>query len=124
MVTVDYPCRLGVGEQEAIERLHSTFFRGVSARPVSPYVSDGCTCWSLREQFACPEIPGSAPGLALQKHRRSRETSPERAAKIAVELCLPAEEFHWYKVSKDVGNVRNQGPALITPIEAASEEGK
>jgi|UPI000420594D hypothetical protein len=30
MVTVDYPCRLGAGEQEAIERLHSIVFRGVN----------------------------------------------------------------------------------------------
>lgn len=30
MATVDYPCRLGAGEQEAIERLHSIVFRGVN----------------------------------------------------------------------------------------------
>lgn len=36
----------------------------------------------------------------------------------------PAEEFHGYKVSKDVGNVRSQGPELITLIEAATDEGE
>ncbi|WP_346830858.1 SOS response-associated peptidase family protein [Pseudomonas abietaniphila] len=49
------------------------------------------------------------------------ETSSERAAEIAVEHCRPTEEFHWYKVGKDVGNVRNQGPHLIEPLSVPSD---
>jgi len=44
------------------------------------------------------------------------ETTPERAAQIATECCRPTEEFTWFEVSKDVGNVRNQGPNLISPV--------
>jgi len=51
-------------------------------------------------------------------------TSPERAAEIAVEHCRPVADFHWYKVGKDVGNVRNQGPELITSIDVTSEQNK
>jgi putative SOS response-associated peptidase YedK len=45
-----------------------------------------------------------------------RETSLERAREIALEHCRPTDDFHWYKVGKDVGNVRNQGPHLIEPL--------
>jgi len=48
-------------------------------------------------------------------------TSPERAREIAVEGCRPVRDFHWYKVGKDVGNVRNQGPQLIEPVELKPE---
>ena len=50
------------------------------------------------------------------------ETSPQSAAEIAVEHCRPAEEFHWYKVGKDVGNVPNQGAHLIESREAPLDE--
>ncbi|MEE4622375.1 SOS response-associated peptidase family protein [Pseudomonas alliivorans] len=48
------------------------------------------------------------------------DTSPERAQEIAQEHCRPTEDFNWYKVGKDVGNVRNQGPQLIEPISLQS----
>lgn len=38
-----------------------------------------------------------------------------RAEEIAKEHCRPTEEFEWFPVGKAVGNVRNQGPELITP---------
>ncbi len=37
------------------------------------------------------------------------------ARKLLDEQALPADEFVWYPVSQDVGNVRNDGPSLITP---------
>ncbi len=43
------------------------------------------------------------------------ENSAERAAEIAKECCRPTADFTWYEVSKDVGDVRNQGPRLIDP---------
>ena len=42
---------------------------------------------------------------------------PERAAEIAFEHCRPTEDFHWYKVGKDVGNVRNQRARMIESTE-------
>lgn len=49
------------------------------------------------------------------------ETSPERVRQIAVEHCRPVEDFHWYKVGKAVGNVRNQGAQLIKPLSLPSD---
>ncbi|BBR52943.1 hypothetical protein WP4W18C03_12700 [Pseudomonas putida] len=36
---------------------------------------------------------------------------------MALNLGEPAEEFEWFRVGTAVGNVRNQGPDLIKPIE-------
>lgn len=41
----------------------------------------------------------------------------ERAEQMALHLGEPAEAFEWFRVSPAVGNVRNQGPELIRPIE-------
>ncbi|MFJ9993442.1 SOS response-associated peptidase [Pseudomonas putida] len=39
----------------------------------------------------------------------------EHAEQIVLNLGEPSEAFEWYKVSTAVGNVRNQGPELISP---------
>jgi putative SOS response-associated peptidase YedK len=41
----------------------------------------------------------------------------ERAEQMALHLGEPAEAFEWFRVSPAVGNVRNQGPELIRPVE-------
>jgi len=43
-------------------------------------------------------------------------TTIERAAEIVQKGCRPAADFKWYPVSKQVGNVRNQGEELIEEI--------
>jgi putative SOS response-associated peptidase YedK len=71
------------------------------------------------------DIHDRKPLVLAPEHAREwvdSETSPERAAEIAIEHCRPAEEFHWYKVGKDVGKVRNQGPHLIESREAPIDE--
>ncbi|HCK4596929.1 TPA: SOS response-associated peptidase family protein [Pseudomonas aeruginosa] len=47
-------------------------------------------------------------------------TPPERAEQIVLHQGEPSEAFTWYPVSRDVGNVRNQGPQLIEPQRSAS----
>ncbi|MFU2566750.1 SOS response-associated peptidase [Pseudomonas aeruginosa] len=47
-------------------------------------------------------------------------TTPERAEQIVLHQGEPSESFTWYPVSRDVGNVRNQGPQLIEPQRSAS----
>jgi putative SOS response-associated peptidase YedK len=42
-------------------------------------------------------------------------TTPARAAEIVKDCCRPTEQLTWFKVSKDVGNVRRQGPQLLAP---------
>lgn len=49
------------------------------------------------------------------------ELSPDRAEEIARECCLPTEEFEWFAVDREVGNVRNQGPELIIPTQHETE---
>lgn len=44
-------------------------------------------------------------------------TSLERATAIVESGCRSAADFRWYAVGKSVGNVRNQGPELIEPIQ-------
>lgn len=50
-------------------------------------------------------------------------TSPERAAAIVKDECRPSQDFRWFPISKAVGNVRNQGPALIKPVSEGSRQG-
>ncbi|HHM8714334.1 TPA: SOS response-associated peptidase [Pseudomonas aeruginosa] len=47
-------------------------------------------------------------------------TTPERAEQIVLQQGEPSESFRWYAVSRDVGNVRNQGAHLIEPQRSAS----
>lgn len=64
------------------------------------------------------DIHDRRPVVLSSKHAQEwvdPETTPERAAEIAKECCRPTEEFTWFRVSKDVGNVRNQGAHLIAP---------
>lgn len=46
----------------------------------------------------------------------STDLTKDRAKVIARDCGLPAEDFEWYPVSKDVGNVRNKGEYLIKSI--------
>ena len=47
----------------------------------------------------------------------SAETTSERAQEIAHEAALPEKEFTWHPVTAKVGNIHNQGEALIKEIK-------
>lgn len=55
---------------------------------------------------------------ALAREWMDPDTSSERAREIAFEAATPAEEFDWHPVTKKVGNIRNNGPELIEPLDA------
>jgi putative SOS response-associated peptidase YedK len=40
----------------------------------------------------------------------------KKAAEIAADGSVPADKFIWHVVTRAVGNVKNQGAELITPI--------
>lgn len=64
------------------------------------------------------DIHDRNPLVLLPEHAREwidPDTSSERAQEIAQHRCRPTEDFCWYKIGKDVGNVRNQGSQLIDP---------
>lgn len=44
-------------------------------------------------------------------------TPKEAAGQMALNLGEPSDAFEWYRVSTAVGNVRNQAPDLIQPIQ-------
>ncbi len=46
----------------------------------------------------------------------SPDLTKDRAKEIARDCGQPAEDFEWYPVTKDVGNVRNKGEYLIKSI--------
>ncbi|WP_058771999.1 SOS response-associated peptidase family protein [Pseudomonas rhizoryzae] len=45
------------------------------------------------------------------------ELCADRAAEIGREAATPVDAFEWYPVSKAVGNVKNDGPDLLTLID-------
>ncbi|WP_285350124.1 SOS response-associated peptidase family protein [Pseudomonas sp. ME-P-057] len=45
------------------------------------------------------------------------QTPTSRLQQIAQDGCRPVSDFRWHAVSKDVGNVRNDGARLIEPVE-------
>lgn len=45
------------------------------------------------------------------------ELSEGRAAEIGREVGTPVDAFEWYPVNKAVGNVKNDGPELLTLIQ-------
>lgn len=54
---------------------------------------------------------------ALAREWIDSATSEERAAEIIQAGCRPASDFKWHPVDKQVGNVRNDGEALIHIVE-------
>jgi putative SOS response-associated peptidase YedK len=50
-------------------------------------------------------------------------TSGDRLEAIVKAGCRPAQDFRWFPVGKAVGNVRNQGPALIEPVSEQDRQG-
>ncbi|MCE5989734.1 SOS response-associated peptidase family protein [Pseudomonas sp. LM20] len=57
----------------------------------------------------------------LAREEINPATTAERAEEIAQDGCRPAADFKWHPVSKLVGNVRNQGPEVITPVLVTPE---
>lgn len=45
-----------------------------------------------------------------------QDVGGKEAAEIAADGSVPADKFKWHAVTRAVGNVRNQGPELITAI--------
>jgi putative SOS response-associated peptidase YedK len=43
--------------------------------------------------------------------------SAEQAEHFVRSVCLGPESFEWYRVDRAVGNVRNDGPKLVLPID-------
>lgn len=103
------------------------FFAGLAEvhQGIEPDDRDGFVIITAGSDQGMVDIHDRKPLVLSPEHAREwvdPETSPERAAEIAVEHCRPAGDFRWYKVGKAVGNVRHEGPQLIEPIETEPED--
>jgi putative SOS response-associated peptidase YedK len=104
-----------------LEDQEPMFFAGLAqVHPgLEPDGQDGFVIITAASDQGMIDIHDRKPLVLAPAHAREwidPGTSPQRAAQIAVEHCRPVEEFHWYPVGKDVGNVRNQGRQLIVPL--------
>ncbi|WP_405121371.1 SOS response-associated peptidase family protein [Pseudomonas petroselini] len=102
------------------------FFAGLAEvhQGLEPDPRDGFVIITAASDQGMVDIHDRKPLVLAPEHARewiASDTSPERAREIAMEHCRPATDFHWYKVSKAVGSVRNQGPELVKPLSGASD---
>lgn len=87
---------------------------------LDPHMDDGFVIITAASDQGMVDIHDRKPLVlspACAKEWLDPNLSPERAEEIARECCQPAGDFEWYPVGKEVGNVRNQGPALILPLD-------
>lgn len=102
------------------------FFAGLAEvhEELEPDERDGFVIITAASDEGVVDIHDRKPIVLAPEHAREwidPETSAERAKEIAMGHCRPATDFHWYKVSKAVGSVRNQGPELVEPLAGASD---
>lgn len=105
------------------------FFAGLAEvhEGLEPDECNGFVIITAASDQGMVDIHDRKPLVLAPEHAREwvdPATSRERAAEIAVEHCRPVADFHWYKVGKNVGNVRHEGSELITSIEVTSEQKK
>ena len=102
------------------------FFAGLAQvhQGLEPDERDGFVIITAASDQGMVDIHDRRPVVLAPEHARewvSAQTTPDRLREIAMEHCRPVEEFHWYPVAKDVGNVRNRGAHLIAPLALASD---
>jgi len=87
---------------------------------LEPNDNDGFVIITAASDSGMVDIHDRRPLVLTPEHAREwiePGLSPARAEEIARECCRPTDDFEWYPVGKAVGNVRNQGEELISPIE-------
>lgn len=86
---------------------------------LAPHEGDGFVIITAASDQGMVDIHDRRP-LVLSPEQANEwldpELPPERAEEIAIRLCRPTEDFEWYRVGTEVGNVKHQGPQLIQPI--------
>lgn len=96
------------------------FFAGLAEvhHSLEPDERDGFVIITAASDQGMVDIHDRKPLVLAPEHAREwidPKTSTKRAQEIAQVHCRPVEDFRWYKVGKDVGNVRNHGRQLIEP---------
>ncbi|PFG58880.1 putative SOS response-associated peptidase YedK [Pseudomonas poae] len=87
---------------------------------LDPHINDGFVIITAASDQGMVDIHDRKPLVlspACAREWLDPNLSPERAEEIARECCQSAGDFEWFPVGKEVGNVRNQGPSLILPLD-------
>ncbi|MNE31428.1 putative SOS response-associated peptidase YedK [compost metagenome] len=87
-----------------------------------PQASDGFVIITADSVGGMVDIHDRRPvtlAPALAREWLDPATATERAEQLALFEGQNAQVFEWFKVSKAVGNVRNQGAELLLPIDGA-----
>ena len=85
---------------------------------LEPDERDGMVIITAASDAGMVDIHDRRPLVLTPEHARewvNEQTSADRAAEIAKDCCRPTEDFTWYQVGREVGNVKNEGPKLIEP---------
>ena len=85
---------------------------------MEPQEGDGFVIITAASDQGMVDIHDRKPLVLTPEHAREwldPGLAPERAEEIANECCQPTEDFEWYAVGKEVGNVKNQGAELLPP---------
>lgn len=86
---------------------------------LEPHEGDGFVIITAASDQGMVDIHDRKPLVLSPEHAREwldPGLAPERAEKIAKECCQPTEDFEWYAVGKEVGNVKHQGAELLLPL--------
>ncbi|MDC3738474.1 SOS response-associated peptidase family protein [Pseudomonas syringae pv. syringae] len=89
-------------------------------RGLEPHDGDGFVIITSASDSGMVDIHDRRPVVLTAEDARAwldSKTTPQKAEALAKEHCRIVDDFEWFTVDRAVGNVRNQGPELIQPIE-------
>ncbi|MDC6538665.1 SOS response-associated peptidase family protein, partial [Pseudomonas syringae] len=89
-------------------------------RGLEPHDGDGFVIITSASDSGMVDIHDRRPVVLTAEDARAwldSETTPQKAEALAKEHCRIVDDFEWFPVDRAVGNVRNQGPELIQPVE-------
>ncbi|AAY36474.1 MULTISPECIES: SOS response-associated peptidase [Pseudomonas] len=89
-------------------------------RGLEPHDGDGFVIITSASDSGMVDIHDRRPVVLTAEDARAwldSETTPQKAEALAKEHCRIVDDFEWFTVDRAVGNVRNQGPELIQPVE-------
>lgn len=91
---------------------------------LEPQEGDGFVIITAASDQGMVDIHDRKPLVLTPEHAREwldPGLAPERAEEIAKECCQPTEDFEWYAVGKEVGDVKNQGAELLLPLSTKDD---
>ncbi|MEQ4258611.1 SOS response-associated peptidase family protein [Pseudomonas syringae] len=89
-------------------------------RGLEPHDGDGFVIITSASDSGMVDIHDRRPVVLTAEDARAwldSKTTPQKAEALAKEHCRIVDDFEWFTVDRAVGNVRNQGPELIQPVE-------